>query len=86
MPSAKNAAASSGQRREMHQASLANLEAKRWRPGQSGNPTGKSKRFDEIRALAKDHSMRGLERIIELVDSDDERIALMAAKEVLDRA
>ena len=57
-----------------------------WKPGQSGNPGGKSKKLEEIKALAKDRSKRALERIIELVESDDERIALMAAKEVLDRA
>lgn len=59
---------------------------KPWKPGQSGNPKGKSKAQGEIELLAKDKSKRALERIIELVESDDERIALMAAKEVLDRA
>ena len=56
------------------------------KPGQSGNPGGKSKKLEEIRSLAKDRSRRALERIIELVESDDEKVALMAAKEVLDRA
>jgi hypothetical protein len=57
-----------------------------WQPGQSGNPKGRSKEQGEIERLAKDRSKRALERIIELVESTDERIALMAAKEVLDRA
>jgi hypothetical protein len=57
-----------------------------WQPGQSGNPKGRSKVQGEIERLAKDKSKRALERIIELVESEDERIALMAAKEVLDRA
>ena len=59
---------------------------KPWQPGQSGNPKGRSKAQGEIERLAKDKSKRALERIIELVESDDERIALAAAKEVLDRA
>lgn len=59
---------------------------KMWKPGQSGNPGGKSKKLEEVKALAKDASRRALERIIELIESDDDRIALMAAKEVLDRA
>jgi hypothetical protein len=57
-----------------------------WKPGQSGNPGGKSKKLEEIKSLSKDRLRRALERIIELVESDDERVALMAAKEVLDRA
>jgi hypothetical protein len=35
---------------------------------------------------SKDRSRRALERIVELVESKDEKVALMASKEVLDRA
>jgi hypothetical protein len=63
---------------------IANLTP--WKPGQSGNPKGRSKAQAEVEVLARDRSKRALERIIELIDSDDERVALMAAKEVLDRA
>lgn len=70
--------------------SSASLSASRhlkpWAKGQSGNPGGKSKKLEEIRSLAKDRSRRALERIIELVESQDEKVALMASKEVLDRA
>jgi hypothetical protein len=59
---------------------------KPWKPGQSGNPSGKSAKQREMEALAKDKSVRALERILELMESEDERIAFMAAKEVLDRA
>ncbi|MGE0052937.1 MAG: DUF5681 domain-containing protein [Hyphomicrobium sp.] len=78
-----NQPASTKKRRE---ATLACLEPTMWKPGQSGNPTGKSKRLEEIRSLAKENSRRALERLVDLIDSDDERIALMAAREVLDRA
>ena len=57
-----------------------------WKPGQSGNPGGKSKTLEEIRSLAKDRSRRALERIVELVESKDEKVDLMASREVLDRA
>lgn len=75
--------ASTKKRRE---ATLACLEPTMWKLGQSGNPSGKSKRFEEIRSLAKENSRRTLDRLVELIDSEDERVALMAAKELLDRA
>lgn len=64
--------------------SLANLRM--FEKGKSGNPGGRSKRLEEIRSLAKQHSRRAFNRILELIESDDERVAMAAAKEVLDRA
>ena len=57
-----------------------------FRPGHSGNPGGRPKDENEVRNLARRHSRRALERLIELIDSEDQRVALAAAKEVLDRA
>ena len=57
-----------------------------FRPGHSGNPGGRPKDENEVRNLARRHSRRALERLIELIDSVDQRVALAAAKEVLDRA
>jgi hypothetical protein len=57
-----------------------------WQKGISGNPSGRPKKFFEIQALAQQKSVRAFERICELVESDDERIAFMASKEVCDRA
>ena len=54
--------------------------------GQSGNPGGKNKQIEEMKSLARDNGTKALNRIIELIDSEDPRVCLMAAKEVLDRA
>jgi ABC-type metal ion transport system substrate-binding protein len=40
----------------------------------------------DVRALAQKASPRAFQRIVELIECEDERVALMAAKEVLDRA
>jgi hypothetical protein len=57
-----------------------------FQPGRSGNPGGRPRSEDDVRNLARQHSRRALERIIALIDSDDPRVALAAAREVLDRA
>jgi hypothetical protein len=62
-----------------------NLEPYKFQPGKSGNPSGKSKRFEEIRTVARQHSTKAILRLVELVGSEDERVALLAAREILDR-
>lgn len=54
--------------------------------GQSGNPGGKNKQIEEMKSLARDNGTKALNRIIELIECEDPRVCLMAAKEVLDRA
>ncbi len=54
--------------------------------GISGNPGGRPKLPDDVKALAKAKSKRAFERIVELIESEDERVAFMASKEVIDRA
>jgi hypothetical protein len=51
------------------------------RPAGSGN-----KAPPELREIARAQSPRAFERILELIESKDERVALAASKEVLDRA
>ena len=63
--------------------SFANL--KPFQRGVSGNPGGKPK-GEDVRYLARKNTRRAMERIVELIDDEDPRVALMAAKEVLDRA
>ena len=57
-----------------------------FRKGQSGNPGGRPKVAPEVRELAKEHGPRAFARVIELMDSKDESLALAACKEVLNRA
>jgi hypothetical protein len=48
------------------------------RPVGSGNKTP-----PELREIARAHSPRAFERVLELIESKDERVALAASKEVL---
>src|SRR5260370_37613443 len=62
------------------------LAANRWKPGQGGNPSGHSGEYGEVLKLARALSVRALERLGELIESEDERVAVVAANAVLDRA
>jgi hypothetical protein len=61
--------------------------AKQFKPGQSGNPDGSrgAAHVDVVR-LARSHSVDAVLRLVELMASDDERVALMASQALLDRA
>ena len=62
------------------------LAANIWRPGQSGNPSGHSGEYGIAVRLARQHSARAVERLVELMESTDERVATVACQAVLDRA
>jgi hypothetical protein len=62
------------------------LAAHCWRPGQSGNPGGHSGLYGEAIALARQAAPEAVSRLIELMRSDDERVAAVAANSILDRA
>lgn len=55
-------------------------------PGQSGNPSGHPKGFAEFRAACREHSAEALETIVKCLRSEDERIALEAARILHERA
>lgn len=57
-----------------------------WKPGQSGNPGGRPKRSDAVKPLLDQYGPEALRKLVALMESEDERIALMAAKEIADRA
>ena len=57
----------------------------RFKPGQSGNPLGRPKQED-IRALARKGTKRAVSRLMELIESPDEKIALAACNSLIDRA
>jgi hypothetical protein len=57
-----------------------------WRPGRSGNPTGHSGLYGEAVSLARHAAPAAVKRLIELMSSDDERVASVACNSLLDRA
>jgi hypothetical protein len=56
-----------------------------WLKGTSGNPLGKPARIHEIEKLAREHSVAALNKIVALLNSKDDRVALAAANSLLDR-
>jgi hypothetical protein len=64
----------------------ANLEPFAFKPGQSGNPGGRTPQFAECQRLARELSPRAIQRLGELMESEDERVAVVACNSLLDRA
>ena len=56
-----------------------------FQPGQSGNPSGRPKANPEIKEILKAASVHAAERLVALVDSKQEKIALQAVQEILNR-
>jgi hypothetical protein len=56
-----------------------------FKPGQSGNPGGRPKVLAEVRGLAQRQGREAVKRLIQLMRSENESVALRAAVELLDR-
>jgi len=56
-----------------------------FKKGQSGNPGGRPKEVAEVRELAKEHGPAAIERLAELMGSDNERTAVAACEAILNR-
>jgi hypothetical protein len=56
-----------------------------WLPGRSANPGGRPGVPEVIKATLRELSPRAVERLGQLLDSEDKRIRLEAAKAILDR-
>jgi hypothetical protein len=69
-----------------HVATRRHPNLKPFRKGTSGNPGGRPAISAQVRLRAQEATPSAIERIVALIDSDDERVALMACKEILDRA
>jgi hypothetical protein len=58
-----------------------------FKPGQTGNPGGFSTDIAAVRRLARENSIEAVQKIINLMRSaKDERVRLVAADKVLERA
>lgn len=57
----------------------------RFKPGQSGNPSGRPKKRRDIEALAQEQDEKAMKVMARLLNSTDERVALAAAQAILDR-
>jgi hypothetical protein len=57
-----------------------------FQPGQSGNASGKGGLFHETQRICREASPAAARRMVELMDSKDERVALLAAEKVMERA
>src|SRR5215831_17391031 len=64
---------------------MARNELGRFVPGTSGNPGGRPRPPDGLKTRLAELSPRAVERLGELLDSDDERVRLEAARTILDR-
>jgi hypothetical protein len=61
--------------------------ANKWRPGQSGNPTGnKGALYQECLRLSRTASPEAIRRLIELMGDEDPRVSVVACNAILDRA
>jgi hypothetical protein len=60
--------------------------ARQFKPGQSGNPTGhKGADYGDVIRMAREASPRAVQRLVELVESADERVALLASQAIIER-
>jgi flagellar biosynthesis/type III secretory pathway protein FliH len=58
---------------------------RKWKKGQSGNPKGPDKWDRPIREALLEHAPQAVARLVELMRSDDQQIALAAVREILNR-
>jgi len=56
-----------------------------WKPGESGNPGGRPKEAAEVKALARSFCVEAIHKLVELMRSDNERVAEAASNSLLDR-
>ena len=53
--------------------------------GKSGNPGGRPKKYREIELLAQQQTTRCIERLVEIMNSDDNSSAVRACQIILER-
>ena len=53
--------------------------------GKSGNPGGRPKEENGVRTAARSHGMAAINKLVELMNGDDMRVAVSASQALLDR-
>jgi hypothetical protein len=56
-----------------------------WKPGQSGNPSGKAKAIADMEHKAREHGDKAIKTLAAGLDDDDARVRMSAATALLDR-
>ena len=56
-----------------------------FKKGKSGNPGGRPKEAAEVKAAARSHGLAAIDKLVELMNGDDNRISVTAAQAILDR-
>ena len=56
-----------------------------WKPGQSGNPKGRPRTPHDLPALCREHTKEAVEKLVEIMRSDEHGKALNAVQQLLDR-
>ena len=57
-----------------------------FQPGVSGNPSGRPKENNEVKALARANAPQAMQTLIDIMTNGEQKLALQAANAVLDRA
>jgi hypothetical protein len=90
MEMSQNAAGNQRRRRrgrpQTNSRSLANLIPYRFKSGESGNPGGRTDQYLEAQRSCREATPAAARKMIALMDSEDERVALMAADKDFERA
>ena len=73
-----------GQKKKKHDTS--HLKQYQWKPGQSGNPSGKVKTPDEVKQKLRDALGEAVDRLIELSkNADKDSVKYQATQDLIDR-
>ena len=59
---------------------------KPWKPGQSGNPSGKGGALRDAQRLAQQSTPHAIKRLVDMLDSKDDRVVVVAANSLWEKA